>query len=126
MLEVRVLIGNAGEEGPGWEEVLEVTNEETGGKELLKQLEDFNLYLRYPNEKVRELRAILGVIGEVERHNWEKVNLVTLPDGTDEWRCTKCGLREKRLMGRPDKKFKGRVRESDNFTRYCLTLWCHL
>ena len=34
-------------------------------------------------------------------HAWEKTNLVTLEDMTDEWECQKCGVTERTTIGRP-------------------------
>ncbi len=92
-------------------ENFKVQSSVTAEDEIQAILERFNRTLKQ-GEEPRKLIAITDVIvmdeAEYRRHmsetvvttidlnsgihDWNKVNLVTLPDGGDKYRCKKCGL----------------------------------
>lgn len=84
----------------------------------------FNATLR-PYEKARRLVdvVLLDEHNDPIDHKWEKTNLVSNHDGTDDYRCSRCGVRGKKgILGDVRRLSKYRAKVYEN----CTTAKRHL
>ena len=102
MIYVTALIGFVGEDEE-WREELLVDSRKSAKDEVDAIIAEFNLTEAAKcgeKAKRREARGIVSFAeGEVQYHKWHKVNLVTLDDMTDEWKCDNCGAKKKTRLG---------------------------
>lgn len=78
----------------------EVTDQQSAERYAARMVEYFNSTLR-PDEKPRTLLSVVFGEGKAkEKHDWQKLNLMTLSDNRgrtyDQMRCATCGVTGKR------------------------------
>ncbi len=85
-----------------YEEELTVESLDSPEDAVRKVIKFFNQVEKTRYGKKAQLRRFVCIkdLGrEYEDHDWDKVNFVSLPDGSDRWKCKKCGQVIKRVLG---------------------------
>jgi len=111
MFSIKVKVKNEGDnDSAAWEEELSVNSKDTAKKEIQEILKDFNKYQKGLYGKKARKRVIvnINIPGEGEEKyycDFHKDNLVSNADGSDTYKCKKCGRKTKRssLDWRPPK-----------------------